>query len=77
MSSSTVLKVFGFLIPIIAVLLGLAHTNLWPSVWLPNASSGNVEDSGPKVYNLSDDPVVVYVKDFISTEEAAHLVRLA
>jgi len=38
---------------------------------------GRVEGSGPKTYVLSDDPVVVYVKDFISSEEAAHLITLA
>jgi prolyl 4-hydroxylase len=71
------LKIFGFLVPAVTILLGLVQTGLWPSGWLPNALSGNVECSGPKTYVLSDDPVVVYVKDFISTEEAAHLVALA
>ena len=77
MSGSTALKIFGFIMPAVAILLGLAQTGLWPSEWLHNALSGNVEGSGPKTYVLSDDPVVVYVKDFISTEEAAHLVALA
>jgi prolyl 4-hydroxylase len=77
MSGSTALRIFGFLLPIVAVLLGLAQTGFWPSGWFHNALSGNVEDSSPKIYALSDDPVVVYVKDFISTEEAAHLVGLA
>jgi prolyl 4-hydroxylase len=77
MSGSTALKIFGFLVPAVAILLGLAQTGLWPSEWLRNVLSGNVEGSGPKTYVLSDDPVVVYVKDFISTEEAAHLVALA
>ena len=77
MSGSTALKIFGFLVPAVAILLGLARTGLWPSEWLRNALSGNVEGSAPKAYVLSDDPVVVYVKDFISTEEAAHLVALA
>jgi prolyl 4-hydroxylase len=77
MSGSTALKIFGFLVPAVAILLGLAQTGLWPSEWLHNALSSNVESSSPKTYVLSDDPVVVYVKDFISTEEAAHLVALA
>jgi prolyl 4-hydroxylase len=77
MSGSTVLKIFGFLVPAVAILPGLAQNGLWPSEWLRNALSGNVESSSPKTYVLSDDPVVVYVKDFISTEEAAHLVALA
>jgi prolyl 4-hydroxylase len=77
MSGSTALKIFGFIVPAVAILLGLAQTGLWPSEWLRNALSGNVESSSPKTYVLSDDPVVVYVKDFISTEEAAHLVALA
>ena len=77
MSGSTALKIFGFLVPAIATLLGLTQTGFWPSGWLRNALSGNMEGSGPKTYVLSDDPVVVYVKDFISPEEAAHLVALA
>jgi prolyl 4-hydroxylase len=77
MLGSTALKIFGFLIPAFAILLGLSQTGLWPSWWLRNPLSGNVEDSGPKIYALSDDPVVVYVKDFITAEEAAHLVALA
>lgn len=77
MPNSTTLKIFGFLVPAVAILLGLTQTDLWPSAWLHNALSGNVEGSGPKTYILSDDPVVVYVKDFISPEEAAHLVALA
>jgi prolyl 4-hydroxylase len=77
MSGSTALKIFGFLVPAVAILLGLAQTGLWPSEWLRNVLSGNVESSSLKIYVLSDDPVVVYVKDFISTEEAAHLVALA
>lgn len=77
MSGSTALKFFGFIVPVIAVLLGLSQTSFWPSGWLHNALSGNAEGSSPKTYALSDDPVVVYVKDFISMEEAAHLVGLA
>ena len=77
MSGSTALKIFGFLVPAVAILLGLAQIGLWPSGWLRNALNGNVEGLGPKTYILSDDPVVVYVKNFISTEEAAHLVALA
>ena len=77
MSFSTTLKIFACLVPLIAVLLGLSQTSIWPSEWLHYALSGNVEDSGPKAYTLSDDPVVVYVKDFISPGEAAHLVGLA
>jgi prolyl 4-hydroxylase len=77
MSGSTALKIFGFLVPAVAILLGLAQTGLWPSGWLRNGLNGHAEGSGPKAYVLSDDPVVVYVKDFISTEEAAHLVALA
>jgi prolyl 4-hydroxylase len=77
MSGSIALKIFIFLVPAVAVLLGLAQIGLWPSDWLRNALSSNVEGSGPKTYVLSDDPVVVYVKDFISAEEATHLVGLA
>ena len=77
MLGSTALKIFGFLVPAFAVILGLTQTGFWPSGWLRNALSGNVKGLGPKTYVLSDDPVVVYIKDFISAEEAAQLVGLA
>jgi len=77
MLDSTALKIFGFLVPVFAVLFGLSQTGFWSSGWLRNPLNDNVEGSGPKSYTLSDDPVVVYVKDFISAEEAAHLVGLA
>jgi prolyl 4-hydroxylase len=77
MSGSTGLKIFGFLVPAVAILLGLAQIGLGPSWWLRDKLSGNVESSDPMTYVLSDDPVVVYVKDFISMEEAAHLVAIA
>jgi len=77
MSGSTALRIFAFLVPAVAILLGLAQIGLWPSGWFRNALSGNVEGSGPKTYVLSEDPVVVYVKDFISAEEATHLVGIA
>jgi prolyl 4-hydroxylase len=77
MSGLIALKIFGFLVPAVAILMGFLQTGLWSPGWLRNTLSGNMEGSGPKTYVLSDDPVVVYVKDFISTEEAAHLVALA
>src|SRR5947207_14751742 len=77
MSGSTAWKIFGFLVPAVAIFLGLAQTVLWPSGWLRNALSGHVEGSGPKTYVLSDDPVVVLVKDFIRSEAASHLIALA
>jgi hypothetical protein len=39
-------------------------------------SSVNTTDSAPKIIKLSDDPVIVYIKDFLTTEEAIHLVGL-
>jgi hypothetical protein len=32
---------------------------------------------GPKTYVLSEDPVVVYIRDFLTKDEAAQLVRMA
>jgi hypothetical protein len=32
---------------------------------------------GPQIYTFSNDPLIVYLKGFVTPEEAAHLVRLA
>lgn len=77
MSEWTGIKILGFLVPTIAAILGLAQIGVWPNGWFPIELIGKSELSHPKIYSLSNDPVVVYVKDFISTEEAAYLVSLA
>jgi prolyl 4-hydroxylase len=77
MSGSIVLKILGILVPAVAIFLGLAQINQWPFGWQSSESGNNLEVSDPKTYILTSDPVVVYVKDFISAEEAAHLVAIA
>jgi hypothetical protein len=85
--TSTLLKVLGLLVPVVAILLaftqfGLSPSSIWSSkgqVGDPPSSekaSSNATVSGPKTITLSDDPVVVYIKDFITAEEAVHLVGL-
>jgi hypothetical protein len=41
-----------------------------------STSNTNAAISKPKTYPLSDDPKVVYIKDFLTAEEAEHLVGL-
>ena len=76
MSGSTVLRVFAFLVPAVALLLGLAQIGVLSSNWLRVIWNGNVGDSSPRTYVLSNEPLVVYIKHFISAEEASHLVAL-
>jgi hypothetical protein len=63
------------LVPAIAVILAVNQTGTWQL--LNEIKSRGIAVSEPQPYVLSDDPVVVYVKDFISHQEAAHLVNLA
>ncbi|KAH8703564.1 putative prolyl 4-hydroxylase alpha subunit [Talaromyces proteolyticus] len=68
------LKAIAVLVPALAVVYGLLQTGLWQ---LNGKSGQTIATSEPKTYTLSNDPVVVYVKDFVSEQEAAHLVELA
>jgi prolyl 4-hydroxylase len=77
MFDSTALKILAFLVPTVAIIFGVAQTSLWPPEWLRYELNSRVNGSNPKTYVLLDNPLVVYVKDFISVEEAAHLVSLA
>jgi len=74
-ASATAWKV---IVPALVVIVG---------VWLTGTDPRSMSDfiarlipskpSGPTTYVLSNDPVVVYIQDFITPEEAAHLVSLA
>ena len=78
-SSTALLKVLGFMVPAVAILLGLGQFRVLPSnasVSVHNATRSNAEVAKPKTYRLSNDPVVVYVEDFLTAEEANHLVGL-
>jgi prolyl 4-hydroxylase len=77
MATSIGLKIVAFLVPAIAIILGFAQSSLWPGKWFRDGLGGFAERSNPKFYVLLDDPLVVYVKDFITVEEATHLVALA
>lgn len=75
MAVTTPLKIIAVLVPAIAVLLAVNHTGTWQL--LHGLTSKNIATSEPQTFFLSEDPVVVYVKDFVSPQEAAHLVNLA
>jgi len=76
MPGSTALRILAFLVPTVAILLGLAQIGVLPSEWLNAILNSNAGDSSLKTYVLSNDPLVVYIKNFISPEEATHLVAL-
>jgi hypothetical protein len=73
------------IVPAIAVLLGvgivlidpLLFTHLSERISQSFSAAFSLNTQGPETFVLSDDPVVVYIKDFITVDEAAHLVRLA
>lgn len=62
-----------------AIAIGWASTSFdqSPLEWLRTRYNTSADTACPQTYVLSEDPVVVYVKDFITTQEAAHLVQLA
>jgi prolyl 4-hydroxylase len=77
MSILTGLRILGILVPVVAILLGVAQFGILPSNWINEILGNNAKGLASKTYVLSNDPVVVYVEDFISTEEAAYLVALS
>lgn len=79
-----IVKSLSLLVAAVAIVWALIQTNIVPMNvvpldWLREIRHTGVSDVSPKpqTYVLSEDPVVVYVKDFISAQEAAHLVQLA
>ncbi|OAL34854.1 hypothetical protein AYO20_05814 [Fonsecaea nubica] len=65
------------LLPVLAAILGAGHLySGWNflSVWQGDLSTNG---KGPKTYLLSEDPLVVYIQDFLTPQEASHLVQLA
>jgi prolyl 4-hydroxylase len=75
MAVSTPLKIIAVLVPAIAVFLAINQPGTWQL--LNGIINQDIAGSEPQTYVLSDDPVVVYVKDFVSHQEAAHLANLA
>jgi hypothetical protein len=70
-------------VPALAVILGLALAYMGSlpqsildllGMWTGDAARNTTT---PKTFILSQDPFVVYIRDFISPQEAAHLVQLA
>lgn len=65
------------LVPLLAIILAVGH---WSFDWHPLcfwSDHHTLNANGPKQYLLSNDPLVVYIKDFITPEEASYLVQLA
>lgn len=73
----TALKIVSVLVLATAILLATGQRELWSSLWLQGVSVHNAGAPIPKTYVFSKDPLVVYVKDFVSSQEAAHFVALA
>lgn len=79
MADSRLFRSLSLLVAALAIAWTFYSLDVSPFKWLPSIT---YKDAGsdmlrPQIYTLSEDPVVVYVKDFISTQEAAHLVQLA
>ncbi|KAJ9133729.1 Prolyl 4-hydroxylase [Pleurostoma richardsiae] len=68
-------KTFFGLAAGLVVLLALAVATLDPLGWIRQYSKGG--SGTPTIFYLSEDPLVVYLKDFVTPQEAAHLVSLA
>lgn len=77
MAGNLLLRSLSLLVAGIAIGWAFVSFNLSPLDWLRTRYEINAETPRPTTYILSEDPVVVYVKDFISTQEATHLVQLA
>lgn len=67
----------SLLVAVIAIGWAFIAYDLSPLERLRTRYGINGDTARPQTYVLSEDPVVVYVKDFINTQEAAHLVQLA
>lgn len=77
MAGNLLFRSLGLLVAVIAVGWAFISCDQSPLEWLRARYEINADVPRPQTYVLSEDPVVVYVKDFISTQEAAHLVQLA
>lgn len=45
--------------------------------WIRHVWTRTVIDVEPATFPISEDPLVIYIQNFVTAEEAAHLVRLA
>lgn len=77
MAGNLLFRSLSLLVAAIAIGWALLSFDVSPLEWLHTRYKTNAETPRPKTYVLSEDPVVVYVKGFISTQEATHLVQLA
>jgi prolyl 4-hydroxylase len=77
MAGNLLLRSLSLLVAVIAIGWAFVSFDASPLEWLRSRQSNLNNIPRPETYILSEDPVVVYVKDFISTQEAAQLVQLA
>ena len=77
MSGSLLLRSLSLLVAGIAIGCAFISIDFSRLEWLCPEHEQTADTLCPQTYVLSEDPVVVYVKDFIRTREAAHLVELA
>lgn len=77
MAGNLLFRSLSLLVAVIAIGWAFTSFDQSPLEWLRTRYNINADTARPQTYVLSEDPVVVYVKDFISTQEAAHLVQLA
>jgi prolyl 4-hydroxylase len=81
MGDNRVFRFLGLLVTVLAIAIawGVNQTDSWPLEWLRVQKFIDIgsEYPGPEIYMFSEDPVVVYVKNFVNAQEAAHLVQLA
>lgn len=77
MAGNLLFRSLSLLVAAIAIGWAFVSFDFSPLGWLRTRYDTDAETPRPITYILSEDPVVVYVKDFITTQEAAHLVQLA
>jgi prolyl 4-hydroxylase len=77
MAGNPLFRSLSLLVAVVAIGWVFVSFDQSPLQWLRTRYDTNADMPRPQTYVLSEDPVVVYVKDFINTQEAAHLVQLA
>jgi len=70
------LKLVSVLVPAVAVYFAISQPGIGGLLHKVR-HSGGVANLEPQTFVYSHDPVVVYVKDFISPKEASYLVNVA
>lgn len=84
MTLSPLAKAVAVFAPVLAAVIGLYFSGIHIGgdsnnvlAWIQHVWSGSAKDIQSVAIPISEDPVVIYIQNFITPEEAAHLVRLA